>query len=79
MIVVCINNYDGKLKHSLTVGKIYKVEYITDFGIHLDSYGLPEYIQYLIIDDDDVMRYYPKDCFITQEEHRDKKLENLGI
>jgi hypothetical protein len=70
MKVICIKNDDLWLNHELTMGKEY--EYSSEF-----EFTGTKYI--LVRTDDGKMRSCPMEIFITLEEYRDKKLEELGI
>ena len=67
MMLVCINN--TKRSHReipLTVGKIYETD------------GGPP-AEYSVICDDGVLRYFSTSRFITLDEWREMKLNDLGI
>jgi hypothetical protein len=74
MKVICISN---KLKYTgITIGKEYEIipellSQISDFYINDDIYH--------IRNNNGFDFYYPKEYFITIEEYRDKKLNELGI
>lgn len=70
--VICINNKKGSSDTDyipLTIGKEYDA-YLLFLG---------PYIYYRIIDDTGDTYSYSPDFFITLEEYRDKKLEEIGI
>ena len=67
MNVKCISNNSGDYIY-LTVGKEYT--YINIF--HQVKY-------YRIIDDTNSSNVYPMKCFLTLEEYRNRKLEEIGI
>ncbi len=71
MKVICVKNTSNGVKYKLTIGKEYKV---------LNYYNNRNTIIW-IINEDAISGdgAYPKECFITQEEYRDKKLKELGI
>ena len=71
MMLVCINSEDGKL--SLTIGKIYSVKIPTfDKKRALRNH-------YGVTDDRGVVAFYYKRNFITIEEYRERKLNQIGI
>jgi hypothetical protein len=74
MKVVCISNYiydnlvDYEFNFHITIGNQYNIE----------TMPYP-FLNYRLIDDNDNRIICPICCFITLEECRDKKLEELGI
>ena len=65
MKVICVDNYEGVV--SLIIGKEYEAEYY-----NADYYSIrTENSRYMIT--------YPKYCFVTLEEYRNKRLEEIGI
>ncbi len=74
MKVICINNTIGFSCAPLTIGKAYDV-------LNIENYYTIRYsgIFYQLMGDNDVVKCYYKEWFITLEEYRDKKLEKLGI
>lgn len=64
MKVVCIDNINNQL--TLTIGKIYDAE-----GHDRDYYFIKSDIGHMIL--------YPKNLFLTMNEYRNKKLEEIGI
>lgn len=66
MKVICINNDDGLV--NLTIGKEYD-------AVNTDKFAN----SYLIKNDYGFIWIYLKSWFITLEEHRNKKLEELDI
>lgn len=74
MKVLCIDNQDVSL--SITVGKWYQVV-ITSLDKH-ESSGL-KLKSYSIITDTGTRGRFSKRFFITVDEWREKKLEELGI
>lgn len=73
--VVCMANDDGDLP--LTINKIYDIFY-DDLSDKLDKL-FSEILYYQIIGDDDLIEIYSKSLFISLEEYRNNKLNNLGI
>ena len=63
MKTICI--YNEGYEH-ITLGKEYLIVEITR-------------TLYRIVNDRKQVCYYSKNCFMTKEEHRDKKLKELGI
>lgn len=66
MKVICINNDDGLV--NLTIGKEYDAENVSKYAN-----------SYLVKNDYGFVWIYLKKWFITLEEHRNKKLEELDI
>jgi hypothetical protein len=64
MKVVCIDNINNQLK--LTIGKVYVT---TD--LQRGYYFIKSDIGHMIL--------YPKNLFLTMNEYRNKKLEEIGI
>ncbi len=74
--IICIKkayNHYNFAKNDLTIGKEY--EYVN--GDFVYKHAGEVYI--FVKDDKDYWDYYPKKCFITKDEYRHKKLEELGI
>lgn len=65
MKVICVDNYEGVV--SLIIGKEYEVEYYIPGYYSIKT----ENSRYTIT--------YPKYCFITLDEYRNKRLKELGI
>jgi hypothetical protein len=65
MKVICIDNNDNHL-HLITIGKIYDVE-----GQDSDCYFIRCDSGFIVL--------YLRCYFITKEEHRNKRLEEIGI
>jgi hypothetical protein len=56
--------------YNLTIGKEYYILY--DYAIGTDDY-------YILKNDKDAACSYPVNCFMTFDEYRNKKLEDIGI
>jgi hypothetical protein len=74
MKVVCIKNSyldwgGGICKYDIIIGKEYECLNGSDF---VDDYLIS-------FDNDHRAMYYPKSFFITKEEYRNKRLEEIGI
>ncbi len=76
--VICVkNSFDKKCvtyDTYLTIGKIYEIKEVEDFGHFMTTN-----IFFRIVDDSGDLNYYSEIFFITVEEHRQQKLEKLGI
>jgi hypothetical protein len=77
--IICINNKItgdrltmGEL--SITIGKEYETYYEL-FNIDGDQ----SFIYLPIVDDVGYMRLYPRNFFMSKEEYRNQKLEDIGI
>ncbi len=71
MKLICVKNIDilSKNRNPLTINKKYHVLFLKDpFNYIIE-----------VEDDSGVKNWYPKDWFITIEEYRQQKLEELGI
>lgn len=73
MKVVCIKS--GKIRN-LTERNIYEVVRVSK-GTHLDS--LIEYKNFIVVNDAGIERSYSASRFITIDEMRELKLNELGI
>jgi hypothetical protein len=75
MILRCIkqNNIGN-----LTIGKIYELDKIGKERYDEDGY-VGSYSSLYIKGDDNIYRYYDKECFIDIVEERHNKLKELGI
>jgi hypothetical protein len=64
---------------NLTIGKIYELDEIgEELKIQL-SYYVGSYSSLYIKGDDNIHRYYDKECFIDIQQEREEKLKQLGI
>lgn len=78
--IICVNKTPGdrltmgELPISITIGKEYETYYEL-FNIDGDQ----SFIYLPIVDDAGYMRLYPKDFFMSKEEYRNQKLEDIGI
>ena len=72
MKVVCIDNYSINVVglFPLTLGKIYDV---------VESFDFPYGGLYYIIDDNGTTNWYTSDVLMSLDNHRDSKLNQLGI
>jgi len=65
--VICIDIQNNPPWWNLTIDKIY------------DSCEVTHERTIYIVDDSGLGRYYPRSCFITLDEYRNQKLEDIGI
>jgi hypothetical protein len=86
MKVICVDNNYVLFNHLataplLTIGKEYKVKGFTHFPNLFGSAKLEKHDEYLILLDDNskIVIWYPTHLFMTLNEYRNKKLEELGI
>ena len=85
MKVVCVNNdayLNQEMEYLLSVGKVYdvlKIINLTNNIINLTNNSNSFSKGYLINNDKGDKCYYYTDYFITLEEHRENKLDQLGI
>ncbi|MDD4157431.1 MAG: hypothetical protein PHY08_12770 [Candidatus Cloacimonetes bacterium] len=68
MRLICVNNIDDGHLTYLTIGKEYKCLQIVNYEN-----------RYTIINDNHEVFWYSRKLFISLEEYRDKKLEDIGI
>jgi hypothetical protein len=79
MKVVCIKKYRSQgLQYELTYGKIYDIV-PKDLLPSVYKISTIDNFNYWIINDRGYTEYYSKDKFITLEEFRQRKLNQLGI
>ena len=77
MKVVCIKKYRSQgLQYELTYGKVY--ETVPGTATIFDFLPIDDF-NYWIINDRGCKEYYSKDKFLTLEEWRKRKLNELGI
>jgi hypothetical protein len=62
----------------LTVGKIYELDKVGKLREHEDAY-VGSYSSLYIKGDDNIHRYYDKNCFLDVQQEREEKLKKLGI
>lgn len=77
MRVICVEKVEGEEYSNITIGKEY--EYQTSIGTSDSPLESCNNIYYLITDESNATFIYPSNCFMTKEEYRNKKLEELGI
>lgn len=86
MKVICIDN--NEVFNSITINKEYECLEIKKYKSKQYEYSIdikePKCIEtelyyYVIIDDTPIKCEYPIDLFITIDEYRNKKLEEIGI
>lgn len=63
---------------NLTIGKIYELDEIGEEQLNSDAY-VGSYSSLYIKGDDNIHRYYDKECFIDIQQEREEKLKQLGI
>ena len=63
---------------NLTIGKIYELDEIGEEQLNSDAY-VGSYSSLYIKDDDNIYRYYDRECFIDIQQEREEKLKQLGI
>ena len=63
---------------NLTIGKIYELDEIGEERELSDGY-VGSYSSLYIKDDDNIYRYYDRECFIDIQQNREEKLKQLGI
>ena len=79
MILRCIKqNNRQKDIGNLTIGKIYELDKIGKERYDEDGY-VGSYSSLYIKGDDNIHRYYDKECFIDIQQERYNKLNELGI
>lgn len=74
MKLICIKVGPTKDRHRLTIGKQY--ESIAHYGSKNDDDKIQSY---LVINDENYKCLYDSSLFISVQETRNKKLENLGL